>query len=48
VAALWALACVPSILSNPPLFLVFLMMALCGVVAVSWWPAPDAVEEVHP
>jgi hypothetical protein len=49
VAALWALACVPSMLSNnPPLFLVFLVVALCGVVAVSWWPAADTVEEVHP
>jgi hypothetical protein len=43
VAALWALACVPSLLAGPPLFLVFLVVALCGVVAVAWWPAPEVL-----
>jgi hypothetical protein len=48
LAGLWALACLPSMMRGPPLFLIFLVVALCGVVAVSWWPAPDIVEEVRP
>lgn len=41
VAGLWALAGVPSLLRAQPLFYVFLEVALCGVVAVGWWPARD-------
>src|ERR1039457_3802493 len=41
VAGLWALACVTSLLRFQGLFGVFLVVALCGVVAVSWWPPPD-------
>jgi hypothetical protein len=41
VAALWAMAGVPSLLMAQPLFGVFLEVALCGVVAIGWWPAPD-------
>jgi hypothetical protein len=49
LAALWAAACVPSMLRGPPLFLVFLVVALCGVVAVSWWPpVGQALPPVNP
>lgn len=43
VAALWAMACVPSLLAGPPLFLVFLVVALSGVVAIAWWPSPEVL-----
>ena len=43
VAGLWALAGVPSLLMAQPLFGVFLEVALCGVVAIGWWPAPESV-----
>jgi hypothetical protein len=48
VAGLWALADVPSLLRSQPLFWVFLEVALCGVVVIGWWPAPDAAEESLP
>ena len=45
LAALWALAGVPSLLGAQPLFIVFLEVALCGVAVVGWWPAPEVAEE---
>jgi hypothetical protein len=48
LAGLWALACMPSMLRGPPLFLTFLFLALCGVVAVCWWPAPPSIDEARP
>jgi hypothetical protein len=35
----------PSLFRGGPLFLIFLVAALCGVAVVAWWPAPDVVEE---
>jgi hypothetical protein len=46
VAGLWALACVPRLFRDHPLVLVFLVVALSGLVAVGWWPAP-ATEKDH-
>ena len=45
MAGVWALAGVPSLLRSQPLFIVLLEVALCGVVAIGWWPPPEVTEE---